>query len=276
MNWFKLLRHDLRCGLLRWRYLAVLAIFLLPCLIFHADCVWQETPESWMDYLLYTFQGKEPILELRLGEPVLLPMLWLLVMGGCLFLNLDYMLGDLTNAGQQVILRGRTRQGWFLSKCVWNLCSCGLYVCGVILVTLIFTILTGGKISLRNTPALSMPLFFAVAMEDVTLNAGQGVLMAIVLPLLTLSAFSMLEMTLCLLVKPIISFFACMVLLVISVYIHSPLILGNGAMTVRSSLVAPDGIAPGTAAVIAAAVILISVIVGTLWFQHTDILGLEE
>ena len=153
MSWLKLLRHDLRCGLLRWRYLLVPALVLLPCIVCRSEVVLTGAPGTWMDYMLYCFKGSLPLnasSELTLA----LPTFWLLAMAGCLLLNLDYLLSDLTQAGQQIIFRSGKRRGWYLSKCVWNLCSCGLslaLICGSVLG---FTLLFGGQASAQSTPEI--------------------------------------------------------------------------------------------------------------------------
>lgn len=273
MSWGKLLRHDLRCGLLRWRYLLAPLLFLIPCLMAQQDFAWYGESGGWADYLLYIFRGKEALSQLTPESSVQLPMLWLVAVGGCLLLNLDYLLRDLTSEGLQVILRGRTRVGWFLSKCVWNLCSCLVYFCAAGLMALVFTLAFGGEVTLACPDRHAMLLF---GPEARGLTAGQGVLVALAAPLLTLMALSMLEMALCLAVKPIVSFFVSMALLVASVYVNSPLALGNGAMTKRSSLVGTGTIEAGPAAAAAMAVILASVLLGVLAFRRTDILGLEE
>ena len=95
-------------------------------------------------------------------------------------------------------------------------------------------------------------------------------------PFATVSALSMLEMTLCLLVKPVISFLICMILLVLPMFWSSPFSLGIGAMTIQSSYVIEGGINGGQAALVALSVIVICVFVGCRRFKHYDILGLEE
>lgn len=276
MSWFKLLRHDLRCGLLRWRYLTAAFLFAIPCFLFARILHQIEIQGSWMDYMLYLFQGKEPIIRSGASERIDLPILWILVTVGCLFINLDYLLKDLTNAGQQMIIRSKSRKGWYLSKCMWNLCSCVLYFLIAGLTCAVFTWVTGAKLSTQNTTELSFMLFGFAITTEVTLAPVFAVLAAWVIPFLTITALSMLQMTLCLFVKPVVSFVVCISQLILSIYWNAPFILGNGAMTIRSGFIAEDGISPAISAFIAVAIILISMISGTICFQYTDILSLEE
>lgn len=276
MSWFKLLRHDLRCGLLRWRYLLVPLLFLLPCFACRSMLNLMKNGGAWMDYMMYCFMGAKPVVYSAEELELALPTFWLLTLGGCLFLNLDYLLRDLTNAGQQIIIRSGKRRGWYLSKCIWNLFSCALYVLLAGGSVLVFTLMFGGQVSLSNTPEVTLANFGKVLFEPVMLTVGQGLLAAVLMPMISLMALSMLQMTLCLLVKPVISFLISMALLVTAVYCNSPLVLGTGAMVIRSKLLVSGGISPATAAIVATCVVLISAGAGCLRFKYTDILGLEE
>lgn len=70
----------------------LLRFFLLaiPCFMFARILHQVGIQGSWMGYMLCLFQGKEPIVKTSTGDRIDLPMLWLLVTSGCLFINLDY------------------------------------------------------------------------------------------------------------------------------------------------------------------------------------------
>lgn len=276
MNWFNLLRHDLRCGILRWRYVTAALLALLPCLGFLSSATIIGVNPSWMDYLLWTFKGTIPVQTSGPLDSVTLPFSWLLLLGACLYINLDYLLMDLTNNGQQVMIRSQSRQEWFLSKCVWNLVATAVYFLLIGLVELVFVVVTGGQVLPENTKECFLGIFGLVAFEPVQLPLWQGLILGLLLPYLTVAALSMLQMTLCLVVKPVVSFLVCMVLLMLAVYVNSPFVLGNGAMTIRSSIVASDGQEPITAVLTAMGIIAVCMIVGTVVFKHSDVLGSKE
>lgn len=275
MSWFKLLRHDLRCGLFRWRYLLIPVLVLFPCVACRSGVVLTQAPGTWMDYMLYCFKGSLPLnagSELTLA----LPTFWLLLMAGCLLLNLDYLLSDLTRAGQQMIFRSGNRRGWYLSKCVWNLCSCGLYMVSICAAVLAFTLLSGGQVSAQSTPEI-LENSFSEAMDWLSpLTPEQGLIAAVLLPLMTLMALNMMQMALCLLIRPIVSFLFTFAVLVLAIYWNLPILPGTGAMVIRSELLLPGGIPPSTGALAAGCVIVLSAAAGCLRFKHTDLLGLEE
>lgn len=275
MNWLKLLRHDLRYGLIRWRYLLIFPLSALPCIPCYSGVQLANVPGTWMDYMLCCFKGSVPVTaspEMSLA----LPIFWIMAMAGSLLLNLDYFLSDLTQAGQQIMIRSKTRQGWYLSKCAWNLCSCMLYMMLLCTSVLLFTLLSGGTVSLQCTPSVMEIYLSELTVEPTLLSGLPGFIAVVLMPLVTLMALNMLQMAVCLLVRPIIGFLISMAILVFSVYCNLPFALGNGAMAIRSALLVPGGISPGFATLTSMAILLASAILGAWKFQNTDILGLEE
>lgn len=283
MSWIKVFAHDIRCGLLRWRYLLAPGLVILECFYLGDEAVFRGIGPSLADMVLYIFRGKEPIVGLDIGNAGELPLPWLLVMGGILLLNLDYMLYDLTNAGQQVILRSRSRTGWFLGKCLWNLMSTALCFCVMLLTAAAAALCFGGELSLLNHPDLSYCLFGPFAEGEIMLTRAQTLMAGLLAPFLTIAALSMLQMTLCLFMKPVFSFLICEAQLILALFWKSPFCLGEGAMVMRSAWVATDyygpeyaGVSTNVSAVFALAVLIVCVAAGTVRFRHTDILGLEE
>lgn len=270
MMWFKLLQHDLRNGLLRWRYLSAILIFAMPCFSAWFRILPHHNSGTWTDWMLYCFKGIFPVgSQLESFE---FPILWFVAMAGCLFIGLDYPLIDLTDVGQQIIIRSVSRKSWFFSKCVWNLLNSGLYFLIGSLTVLIAVLIAGGTMELAATPD------FVTSVVELYLESPppvwETVLVAVVLPYLTIAAYGMLQMVLCLLIKPIFSFLTSICLLTSSLFINSPVALGNGAMVLRSSLV-KGGHSPAVTAAVCLAVIILCIIVGTVRFQRMDLLNYE-
>lgn len=277
MKLHKLLIHDFRCGLMRIRYLAIPAIITVPCIEYINWTSGASSAGSWMDVMFYIFKGQEPI-EITSAIARLfefpMPMVWLFVMGACLFLNLDYFLYDLSLTGQQIIVRCGNRRMWFLSKCIWNILSTMLYFILTGVTALLFTLLLKGNISLDTT--LEIQQIIMGNFELAGISVGQAVILGIVSPFLTLAAFNILQMTLCIFVKPIISFLFSAGLLVLSVYVSNGIILGNGSMTIRTLAEKNSGVTPEISIAVAVAVILICIVAGTLVFKRTDIFPSED
>ena len=267
--------HDLRCGMLRWRYFITIPIFLLSCLKAHLELTSSDSTATWGDYLLYCFRGR-PYIEDGAVLDFQLPVLWLLIIGGCLFLNFNYFLNDLTKVGQQIIVRSNSRVCWYLSKCCWNFLVCVLYVFLGALVALVFSIATGGVKDLSNTPEVLLIFYNDVLSEPMMLTSGSVIVVTLLLPVLTLVALNMLEMTLCLFVQPVISFIVCMSMLMFAAFWKSPLALGIGAMAIRSSVIVENGIEPIHVVILTLTLIGICIGAGCWRFRRTDIFTLEE
>lgn len=273
MKRYKLFLHDIRCGVFRWRYLAAALLFTLSALYPWDILRFESERATFMDFMIYIFKGSEPF-NLSTSEQLKLPISWIMVIGGCLFLNLDYFLNDMTATGQQILIRCNSRKGWFLSKCVWIILSCIAYYGIGMIAILLLTILAGGDLTITNNPVLTQKIY--LLSEPVAMMSVEAICIGIVLPLLTIIALCMAQMTLSLFMKPIFSFLTCICSLVLAVYVSSPFIVGNGAMTLRTAL-HPDGnIDILTAGLACTTVIFLSTVIGTLRFKHMDILGIEE
>ena len=270
MNWFKLLRHDLRKGLLRKRYLAVPLFFAVSCLVCGLQMPGDYPTPGFMDRMLFCFKGLPPLTG---PQSFQLPVLWFLILAGCLFLNLDYLLDDLTQEGQQMMVRAVSRRGWYLSKCVWGMLNCGLFLLLGMLSCFIITLLCGGKLSLINDPLVSQ-VSLGVWTEQ-PLQAAEAVLIGILLPYLTLAGFQQLQMTLCLYLKPILSFLICICGLVAALLFSFFWIPGNGAITVRSDLLMPGLHRPLPLLITGLSLWTVGVIAGMIRFSRMDLLRYE-
>ena len=258
--------HDLRCGLLRWKYALIPFLLLLSQLSMQMVSRMMGVVPNLTDFLMSAFDGMHPI------PP---PIRWIVATCGCLYINLDYFLGDLTTSGHQIILKGGSRSGWFLSKCLWNLVSCLIYFAVYIVLALMLTGIFGGKFfPLGISEATAY--YFEGKLLPGQIGAARELWIGVLLPFLTVWGLSLLQMTLCLFTRPILSFISCLSIVIISAFIPSPLLLGNGAMAVRSTFVEMGMIDPVMQTASCAVVIVGSIAAGLIRFKHTDILGTKE
>lgn len=277
MNWSNVLWYDLRNGLFRWRHLLIPIIFLIPCFLGKREFNTADISATWGDYLLYCFKGQMPISESTALQDISLPTLWILVVGSCLYLNLDYLPKDITSFGLQIVYRCRNKVGWFLSKCLWNAMSCLLYFALACLTTFLFSCFAGASSTIAASSNASSYIFqSAILFDPISLSISQTCIIAVLLPFLTIFALSMIEMLLCLITKPILAFLSCMVLLAFAAFGSSQWFLGVGAMSIRSSYVMADGISPLFSACYALGIIITCILIGMVAFKKADILSVEE
>lgn len=271
MSWVKILRHDIHRGLFRWRYLAGLLLFAVPCgellRSYHA----MPTEVTWIDYMIACFQGVS--LRSAANRTVELPVSWLLIMAGVNLMSLDYFFGDISKEGYHILLRCKSRRGWYLSKCVWNLMSSTLFfLTGMITVT-VFTLISKGRLSLENTPELIQILFRGEAVLPVR---GMTALLTVVLtPWATICTLNMVQMTMLLYIKPVYSFLVCMVLLLTAAYIPTAWCLGNGAMMLRSPVLMGVGLPAWQVWTVIGAMMAGSLLIGMIRIRKMDFLTVE-
>lgn len=271
MKYCKVIAYDLRQGIGRKRYLALPLLVLLPCLSWGIMMYGASTPGTLGDCLVSIWLGRPPIQPDE--KNIVLPIIWMLSIMGTMYFNLDYLINDLTQFGQQVVFRIDRRKWWFLSKCLWCVSICTLYFLVCLGCALLADLVVGGEITLCNTPEF---LLYYTGQLPPPMTTLQCLVLHTLLPWLAVTAFNIVEMTLCLFVKPVLSFLATLLLVVLTVFWSSPFFFGNAAMVIRSGMLTEGGLSPVTLALSCVAVILVCVLVGCVRFERMDILDMEK
>lgn len=194
MSFIRLLYYELRLGMLRARYLAVLPAGMLLAWDYRRA---MGLGGAW-DCLAYVMLGAEP--GARLG----LPAAWLLALSACLLPNLGF--GALENT--QLLVRAGRVWGWFV-KCLWSLAAA--VQCALVLYAGMALALPG------------RPLYSVTAQPEYLLLA-----------LAATAALNLLQTLLAACLGPAPAFLAVLAVLAASVYFCSPLLIGNWAMLLRS------------------------------------------
>lgn len=277
MRFFKLVWFDIRYGLFKNSALKKLLIwgvlFSLACIEFNLRASsFGYTDCTYGDYLLYIFGGMKEYIPDPFN-PFAIPYLWLLNHILILFFTLHYMHDDLQGFGQSVLYRAKTRTGWWLSKCVWNIATVGMLYLVAWLVVLTFAFANGAELSLHISPFMAELMQFGPK-QVATMQWTLGIEITL-LPLAISIALSLMQMTLCLLAKPFFAFIASAVLLISSAYYLSPFLPGNYAMAVRSNKVVTNGVAASDGVTFAALLTLLSIAVGLAVFKKYDVLSKE-
>lgn len=274
MKLYKLLSHDLHCGLLRLRYIFVPFIFVLPCFTIFQLLRQTELLGTSSDFFLYCFQGIKPIANANTFSQIRLPILWLAAIGGSLIFNLDYILHDFSQGGLQLMYRCSSRTKWFVSKCLWNLSACLLYFILGIATVAVFAVASGSSLSFQNTPDITMIIMDLDA--PVFLTAWQGILLAFILPFVTIATLNMLQMVLCMHFKPVFCFFICVCILIVSIYVDAAPVIGNGAMAIRSNAIVSGGLDWRFELLWSVIVFVGCILIGGWTFNKMDILDREN
>lgn len=282
MRFYKLLLYDLRQGLQEKKYLIAMLIFAVRLFTvyrsvqFHCDVESISSRGSIGDYMLCMFRGMAIIQHGSIEEKVLIPIEWLIVCGFCLYITAAYPAQGISVQGQQVFLR-TSRGKWWLSKCIWCIASCTLYFACEMIAIIGAAILTPITFNLNNTPEITTFLFSEVLWgEAILLTPASVILYAVLLPFVTLTAISMLQTCLNLVVRPAISFLICFVIYIAAAYFPSEWLVGNGAMVMRCQLFDTNGLSYSKELVSAFLLLLLSISAGYLLIQRKDLISLEK
>lgn len=275
MKCFKLIRYDLKNGLLRN------GLFLLTPLCVCIICnqcrlqltMWEQSG-TWAIYLAYCFKGIQSINVQTLSEAFQMPVLWFLVMVLPLAITLNYPFRDMKTNGPQMLLRSGRRVTWWFSKCLWNLCCTVLYFALIFAVIAVFCLCVGAELSLETPMGSMMALFYetdiTTAAEEMT--TGQAIFSLMFMPFWAVTAMDMLEMFLSLLFRPVYGFLFSVALVAASTYVTFPLLIGNYANLSRCGAFIHGGLEGRTGFWICLIVMAFSVVAGAVVFRGRDIL----
>lgn len=280
MIFFKLLRYDLKNGLLHFwkRYVLAFLLFLMACgdFLIRWDMMCYPHPEirkvlpSLGDYLAYSTIGIPPF-EPASQTPFIFPALWILFYTLICCFQVSYPFQDLIGFGKHLLISSGKRSLWWLSKCVWCVCSVGIYFLIYYLAALLFTLCSGGHFTLELNKYIDQIL-------TIPAPAGQTrEIMAVLftMPFLTTISFSILQMTLSLFMKPFFSFGIVITCFFISTYYMHPFIFGNYAMLLRSMTWSEVGLSPFFGMIFLILLILLSGGIGWYRFCRYDIINKE-
>ncbi len=272
MKFIKFFRYDLRCGILKsyYKYIILLILVTLAFLEFRgAVTSFENYNFSFGDSLLFIYGG---VKETQVGaDTFLIPHLWLLNHLLILYFTLNFMRRDLEHFGQQTIYRSGSRYLWWCSKCLWQVVSvaCFYLFSGAFL--LVLTAVTSGNLSTQISDF--MPFIMNIgekAKEVLDLNLQLEIML---MPMLMSIAVGLLQMTLCLFIKPIFSFIVSVVALISSAYYLNPFFVGNYAMAIRSEKLVSNGVDATVGVVFLVIIAVFSLLVGLLRFRKYDILA---
>lgn len=279
---FRILLLDLKCGLWsQWKKYMLSILFFVICsgILFLQWRNQQYTlPEeahtvpTLGDCLLFFFGGCDLYLFDR-TRPFIFPAQWMVLLLLVLYLNLYYTNDSLHGIGVQFMTRLKSRSAWWISKSICVTAGVLLYYLLGILTTIVTCLLLGGNLSLQVSPLLPDVMeIYALHTRQPALN----LLPAYMLSVCTVLFLCQLQLVLTVVMRPILSFLILAAYLLLSSYFMSPFLPANYAMPVRSELYVEGGLAVSTGFLTIGILLVLTLLIGWLYFKRTDILNREE
>lgn len=281
MTFFKLCKYDLKCGMLREgiKYLVCALLFLGFCIGFIFTKGEGLEERTFGDFLFFITAGMEEYIPMP-GNVFIFPALWVLMILAPLYITLYYPFHDLTAYGKNVLINAKSRSAWWLSKCLWAISCVFIYFLLMWGIIALFCVCGGGEISLDISKELIFRLIPIPSEEFYLTNgdllSGEALSSQIFLmPVLIVSALSVMQMTVSLFIKPFFSFCISAGILVLSAYYLNPALLGNYAMSQRSDLLIDNGVHMENGILFSTALLVLSCVIGLIIFMRYDILNKE-
>lgn len=219
-----------------------------------------------MDYYVNMFGGKLPFYIT--GEKFQLPVTWFLINIILCYFTGKYPYSELyNNHGMNVLIRGGSRERWFLSKWVWCILCVILYYSIAYATLLLFCLLCNIPITLSVNPTDYAGINSAIV-EGIPIEGIQLLL----LPIIVSVAIVTIQLALGLVIGPFLSFTTIGIIFVVSAYYVSPILIGNCSMILRNRMYLEEGINFTVSLIMAIIETIVFLLGGIIVFRKTNVL----
>lgn len=283
MNVSKIIACDIKEGVIKnKRYIVVPVLCLFQCLYAQLNInMYKEYHEiyrktSLLELLEEIFHGCDPIGENPNPDiKIIIPYLWFAIFSFAVFLTFDYMHNDLTQFGIQILTRTKKRHAWWLSKCIWCYVSSLWFYILFIVSTLVFCFINGySAFNYSNVETINILADRSVIYEFVGISEMNflNALSIVFLPLIVICTLDMIQMLLCLFVKPMYSYLIIIGLIVVGMISDSPLAFTRLGMVTFNTTYFKTAYHEITGTWICLVINIICIIIGMLYFKRYDII----
>lgn len=276
MKTLRLLNRDMRNGVIAKWYL-----FLVPILFsfiqsyqFHLFLENQSernaliTKGTIADYIMFVMKGTT-VFNFDPKEYFFIPVYWFVFQIGLAYFVSYYAYDDVVANGVELLVAVKNKRYLWLSKFLWCLLTVITYFAVCMLMVCVAAGLWGADVHFEPTISLRVTIY---PISAVGLNTGSIWLTVVILPMLISLAMCLGQIFLEFLLTPAISFGIICLVYIISAYYTKWYFVGNYTMWQRSSYIADNGLNPMSGIVLAACIILLTLIGGTIYFDNKDII----
>lgn len=275
---YKCLKYDLKCGLLKEYKKYIVAIGLFIIIGFDFFIKMSDIKITVFDYLFYLFFGMEEYVPSP-GNKFRFPALWVMVILYISYITLYYPYKDLNGYGKNILLNTKSKKTWYLSKCLWVSISTILYFAIGFVVLSLFAIISGAEMSANVSSNVVIKFIpFITTKQNLFFNNAIYYKVSVshfVLPVIICIMNNLFQLFLSLFVKPFFSFIFTVSYTIASTYYLERFMLGNYAMIARSDIFIDNGVNFTDGFIISLSVVFIITILGTTLFSKQDILNKE-
>ncbi len=276
MTTLKLLKRDIRLGILNRLYLYIIPIIFSFMMV--SDCAKAilsiqerfnlQSPGTIMDYYVYSTAGMV-FYQFNPMEGFLIPLQWFILQLGITYFTAYYAEKDYSENGVNVMVAGRKRSSWWLSKMIWCVLSVLIYFLFTFVSCLVFALLRGAKLSLGVTDEFMKGLF---GYNMKYLSYKDLILIVFVVPIAVTIGICLVQMLMSFIISPVTSFAVTCAVYILSAYYTAWFLPGSFTMWVRSSYFDVRGLNPLSGLLIAAFMVVAVVVLGKSYFERKDVI----
>ena len=276
MTTLKLLKRDIRLGILNRLYLYIIPVIFSFLMV--SDCAnavssiqerfHMQFPGTIMDYYVYSTAGMA-FYQFDPMEGFMIPLLWFILQLGITYFTAYYAEKDYSENGVNVMVAGRNRNSWWLSKMLWCFLSVLLYYIFTFFSCSIFALYRGAKISLRVTDEFMKGVF---GYNMTYLPYKDLMLIVLVVPIAVTIGICLVQMLMSFIISPVTSFALTCAIYILSAYYTVWFLPGSYTMWVRSSYFDVRGLNPLSGLLIAAFMVVAVVVLGKSYFERKDVI----
>lgn len=264
---FKLIKGDVLRGFYynRYRYFLVLLV-IVGMMVMMAGRQF-----GMLDTIFFFQSGYEPVNLIKDGK-VSFPYVWLTIQFLAAFLIFNYCNDDCEGVGVDVLIKCKSREIWWLSKCIWNILTViSLYI--IEYGTAFIWGLHNGNVS----GTVDYNMFKKISNKSLPDNQKSIyiIIYMLLVPVLVSITVSLFQMTVSIATNPIIGMIVVMCLMVLSAFFYTPLLIGNVSMVVRNSVYNSTRIAAWLGISVCVILYVMCFVAGIIMFRKKDVLQKE-
>lgn len=270
----KIIRYDLKAGF-RTVYNKILmyigVIVLINVIGSHSINQFAETgglTPDVLDYICFVVGGPRYIPK-GMIDMYQIPVLWLIIQVMIAYTVGYYAITDLNSYGQQVLLRSVSRRKWWISKIIWNMLTVIFMYVLLFLITIGTAFVSGAKWEWILTEPIAQNVC------NITMLSGTNreiVMILMIMPVLVTAVLSLLQVTVALIVSPIIGFIVSQSIVFLATIYDLKWLISNYAMLSHNKLTCMSEIDCKEGILLCFIFYIIALMAGTGYFTHCNIL----
>ena len=186
---------------------------------------------------------------------------------------------DLTQFGMQILSRTNKRRFWWISKCAWCYLSSIWFYLVFTLTAFIFAVLNNYDVfAVDNVDTLNILADRSVIYNYIGISelSSKNVLSILFMPLIVISTLNMIQMFLCLFIKPMYGYLLIIGAVTFGIISDSPLAISRTGMVTFNNMYFENAYNEKIGLIICILINIICVITGTIYFKKYDIIPNQD